>query len=258
MFLEIIQEREGLTKYSEDMLHALTSRWFFMFLTPNLDKYTVIFGMRLLYTVYISADNQRSKLKDGMICLDRILKQRSNLMPLYIPLWGLLCGSKANFTSQLAFEPENLLIILGLEEGPTSKSSVCGEVFPTIMGLIYISIQDIIVSSLSKKSQEQNTAIENTCKNTIVNLEMLTMLYRKYIPFRDLIYKHESIDEVMRILFLLLSEEIIKTADQELQSDNEVETNVYSLRLNFIDDLKLQETDCFDNMFTIKRKKDTK
>jgi hypothetical protein len=250
MLFEIIEENNESRKYADEIINTLTPRWIFLFLAENLEENTIALGTRLLFLMYFNADTARIKLKEFLVVLPKLISQRHCITGVYIPLWAMICGSTCNLKVNLPYDADNIITILELENAPQCKAGPCLEIFRSIAQLLKSSFQEII-HRFSNQGELKGETIA-LGKVTMSNLKLMSKLYRKYLPFKDILYRQEAIDDIMSLLFAVLSTKPANSTELEMSGENFDEEGANNdMRLDFTNDTSLQEANFLENAFSI-------
>ena len=112
MMGELIQENEN-SRFADDLIHAVTSRWILLFLNKNVCCETASIATRLFYIIWKRCYYSKNKFKEAFIILEKLLVCRFLDPKVYLPLWAILCN--VDIDSQdwdIVYEEANLLALL--------------------------------------------------------------------------------------------------------------------------------------------------
>ena len=242
MLSQILDEKTNTENYAADLLYSLTSKWFFLFVKPNVDENSVILAVQLLQKVCFSTDAVERKFKEGLIGLANILPSRFGLLPLYSPLWGIFCRIQ--------------LISTGAK---CKQDSIVREIKPLLVDSNEFRPQ--ILRLILKMAKSALNEIERVCflkpgtqlmeadSFGILNLKMITKsnfdLIRESMDkpqFKEIICSQMVISDILGILIDLISAEPVIPVKEELNNPDAVfESENYLLRLDFTKDSNLDQ-----------------
>ena len=218
MFIEIIEERENNVAYGEDLIYAVGLRWILLFLAPNLLQKTTSLGIRLFYRVWASIEYPGSRFKESFLVIPKLLTKHFNQPSIYLPVLAIMFGSVIETPSwSLNFDVPTLMALLKPKQTNTPtkfrKKNFTPEIFPSLVSLISTSVKSIAENHKYQSSEKVNDSREySNLAQTVIGL--LASMYMQVQPLRELLALPETLEELLTLLYSLISSESPYTIEQ--------------------------------------------
>jgi hypothetical protein len=243
----ILDENVENMHYSDDILHAASSKWFALFLDSRLHENTVLLVVGLLQRISLNSDQSAKKLKDCFVAIPNFLQPFYKVPQIYILLWGFYARINIQRIQQLDYNYENLqshlrpLILKGTE--------LKSEFLLTIVNLNRLFINEIVKKATTKPENEL-LEIEKKDLEDLICFMKTNFEFMRSLMLSSEMKQHMSIaavcSELMRMLFVLLTNEPI-LEDESVNLD--INSGEYRLLLNFTTDADIMKMSGFSNIF---------
>ncbi|KAJ2996554.1 hypothetical protein HDV02_006387 [Globomyces sp. JEL0801] len=228
MLVDITAENGKLNKFNTDLVNAVTIRWVMLFMSPRLNNATVNLAVKLFYNVWYSDENPGSKYRESFSIMNHLIQSRYYLVPLYLPLWGILCGTDIDPNHwNVEYKIPNLMAILKPSGTKGIKRQFCFEVAYTILGLTNNCIKTLSKHSVEINSKRgDNPDIKQGSDSNLTELSeivqtSLEFIGAMYLPFdqmKEAFGRQDLLDILVHNLFDIICNDPVSSIESELSN----------------------------------------
>ncbi|KAI8897167.1 hypothetical protein BC833DRAFT_552950 [Globomyces pollinis-pini] len=228
MLVDITAENGKLNKFNTDLVNAVTIRWVMLFMSPRLNNATVNLAVKLFYNVWYSDENPGSKYRESFSIMNHLIQSRYYLVPLYLPLWGILCGTDIDPNHwNVEYKIPNLMAILKPSGAKGIKRQFCFEVAYTILGLTNNCIKTLSKHSVEINSKRgDNPDIKQGSDSNLTELSeivqtSLEFIGAMYLPFdqmKEAFGRQDLLDILVHNLFDIICNDPVSSIESELSN----------------------------------------